>query len=115
MIFKCILGLQSQSIDFTNEFSQEDIPSGDPVLIELPRDSKSYGGQCDAVIRLKKSLYSQLKAAQLWYENVQNGLLESIFVARKVDLCMIMSKAVICVVYVYDFTFWHVHNLILIL
>ena len=28
LIFQCILGLQSQSIDFTNGFSQADIPSG---------------------------------------------------------------------------------------
>ena len=38
LILQCILGLQSQSIDFTNGFSQEDIPSGEPVFIELTRD-----------------------------------------------------------------------------
>ena len=56
---KCIMGLQSQMIDFTNDFVQEDIPSGDPVFIELPRYLKSDGGQYDIVIRLKKSLYGQ--------------------------------------------------------
>ena len=35
--FQCILGIQSQSIDFTDSFSQVDIPSGDPVFIEIPR------------------------------------------------------------------------------
>ena len=53
--FQCSIGLQSQSIDFTNAFVKEYILSGDPVFIELSRYFKSDGGQCDVVIRLKKS------------------------------------------------------------
>ena len=34
---QCVLGLQSQIIDLKNAFPQEDIPSGDPISIELPR------------------------------------------------------------------------------
>ena len=37
LILQCILGLQSQSIDFTDAFDQADIPSGETILIELPR------------------------------------------------------------------------------
>ena len=59
LILQCILGLQSQSIDFTNAFSQADIPSGEPAFIELPRNFKSDGGQHDVVIKLEKSLYGQ--------------------------------------------------------
>ena len=36
LIFQCILGLQSQSINFTDAFAQADIPSGETILIELP-------------------------------------------------------------------------------
>ena len=50
MILQCIIGLQSQRIDFTNAFAQAYIPSGEPVFIELPRDFKSDGGQHDAVL-----------------------------------------------------------------
>ena len=64
-ILQCILGLQSQSIDFTNAFDQSYIPSGEPVFIELPRDFKSDGGQHDVVLKLKKSLYGQAEAACL--------------------------------------------------
>ena len=67
LILYCIIGFQSQSIDFTNTFAQADIISGDPVLIELPRDFKSDGGQHDVVLKFKKSLYGQAKAARLWY------------------------------------------------
>ena len=65
--------LHSQSIDFTNAFSQADIPSGEPVFIELPRYFKSDGRQYDLVIRLKKILYGKAEAAHLWYEKLRNG------------------------------------------
>ena len=106
LIFQCILGLQSQSIDFTNAFAQTDIPSREPVFIELPRDFKSDGGQHDVVIKLKKSLYGQAEAAHLWYEKFLNGLLESGFVMIKVDPCLFVSKTVIFVVYMDDCLFW---------
>ena len=69
-ILQCILGLHSQSIDFTNNFSQEDIPILEPVFIEVPRYFKSDGGQFDIILRLKKIIYEQSKAARLWYENL---------------------------------------------
>ena len=67
LIFQCILGLQSQGIDFKNDFAQADIPSGEPVLIELPRDFNIDGEQDNVVLKLKKSLYGQAEAARLWY------------------------------------------------
>ena len=105
LIFQCILGLQSQSIDFTNAFAQADIPIGEPVLIELPRYFKSDGVQHDVVPKLKKSLYGQAQAARLWYEKLWNDLLERGFVVSKVDPCLFMYKTVICVVYLYDCLF----------
>ena len=70
LILKFILGLQIQSIDFKNAFSQSDIPSGEAVFIELPRYFKSGGGQYDVVIIIKKSLNGQAEAAHLWYEKL---------------------------------------------
>ena len=106
LILQCIIGLHSQSIDFTNAFDQADIPSGEPVFIEIPRNFKSDGGQRDVVIKLKKSLYGQAKAAHLWYEKFRNGLLERGFVMSKVDPFLFVSKTVICVLYVDDCIFW---------
>ena len=105
-ILKCIICFKSQSIYFKNDFDQADIPSGEPVFVELPRDFKSDGGQHDVVLKLKKSLYGQAEAARLWYEKLRNGLLERGFVMSKVDPCLFMSKTVICVVYVDDCLFW---------
>ena len=53
--FQCIIGFHSKSVDFTNEFSQADIPIGETVFIELPRYFKSDGGKYDVVLRLKKT------------------------------------------------------------
>ena len=106
LVLQRILSLKSQSIDFINAFSQADIPSGEPVLIEFPRDFKSYRGQHDVVLRRKKSLYGQAKAARIWYEKLQNGLLDHGFVMIKVDTCLFMSNTVIFVVYVDDCLLW---------
>ena len=106
LILHCILHLQSQSINFTNAIAQADIPSGEPVFVELPVDFKSDVGQHDVVLKLKKSLYGQAEAARLWYEKLRNGLLEHGFVTSKVDPCMFMSKPMICVVYVDNCLFW---------
>ena len=84
-ILQCILGLQSQSIEFTNAFAQSYNPSGEPVFVELPRGLKSDGGQHDVVLKLNKILYGRAKAARLWYEIFRNGLLERGFVMSMVD------------------------------
>ena len=102
-VLQCILGFQSQIIDFTNAFSQADNPSGQPVFIEITRDFKSDGRQCDVVIRLNKSLYGQAESARLWYEKLINGLLQRDFVMSNVYSCMFMSNTV---VYVDGCLFW---------
>ena len=75
-ILQFILGLQSQSIDLKNAFAQAHIPSGETIFIEIPSDFKSDGRSHDVVIKLKKSLYGQAKAARLWCEKLRNCLLE---------------------------------------
>ena len=70
-IFQCILCLQSQSNDFTNNFAQEDIPKGGHLFNEVARYLNNNRGQCDNVLRLKKSLYGQAKAKELWYKKLQ--------------------------------------------
>ena len=74
--------------------------------MSFPENFKSDGGQNDVVLKLKKILYGQAKAARIWYEKLRNGLLERGLVTSKVDTCLFMSKTVICVVYVDDCLFW---------
>ena len=65
LIFQCIVGFQSRSIDFKSSFAQADITSGYPVFIGIPRDLNINGVQGDVVIRLNKSLYGQAEDARL--------------------------------------------------
>ena len=67
----------------------------------------SFAGrlQFDVVLGLKKILYCQAKAARLWYEKLLNDLLDCVSVVIKVNPCLFMCKAMICVVYVYDCLF----------
>ena len=67
LIFLCIIGFQSQSINFINAFYWAVITSGKTVFIEIPRDFKIDGVQCDVVIRLEKRLYIQAEATCIWY------------------------------------------------
>ena len=53
-----------------SENQKADIPSGEPVFIGLPWDFNNDVGQHDFVIKLKKILYGQAKAARLWYEKL---------------------------------------------
>ena len=65
LILQCIIGLKSQITDFTNAFSQADIPSGETVFIEIPKDLNRDGVKYGVFIRLKKNLYGQTESAHL--------------------------------------------------
>ena len=106
LILHFIIGFQSQSINLTNSFARVYIPIREIVFHELPRDFSIDGGQCDVVLRLKKSLYGQSEAAHLWCEKLRNVLLARGFVISKVDPCLFISNIVICVVYMDDCLFW---------
>ena len=47
LIFQCIIGFYSQSIDFANAFTQVYIPIGEPVFVGLPRGLNSDGRNFD--------------------------------------------------------------------
>ena len=105
LIFQCILGLQSQISDLKNKFSQADIPNWVKIFIQISRGFKSNGEKFDVVLILNKILFVQDKDTRLWYEKLQYGLLDHGFVVRKVDLCLLMYKALVFVAYMYDCLF----------
>ena len=65
LILQCSLFLQSQSIDFANTFYLENIPSGEIVLIGLPRYFKIDVERNDVVLGLKRIIYGQDEALHL--------------------------------------------------
>ena len=106
LIFQCILGLHSKSINLTIDFVNAGIQSGDPIFIEPLRYLNIDGYQWYVVLWLKKRLHGQSKDTRLWFENLRNGLLYRNFVVSKVDPCLFMSKNIIFVVYVDYCLFW---------
>ena len=64
LILQCIIGFQSNNIDFKNDLAQADIPSGEPLYKGFNSDLV----QRDVVLRLKKSLYGEAKFSRLWDE-----------------------------------------------
>ena len=87
-------------------FAKEGCPRGEQVFIEFLRYFKSDGGQYDVVLIFNKIIYWQTEAVHLWYENLQNSLLDRGFVVRKVDPWFLMSKTVIDVLYVNNYICW---------
>ena len=58
---------------------------------------------CSQVLKI---LYVQAKATHLCYEKLKNRLLDRIFVVIKMDPYLLMSKTLVCMVYVDDCLFW---------
>ena len=68
LIFLFIIGLNSQGIEFTDDFSWGNIPKGKQVLINFSRDLNRNREKCDLVIRLNKRINGLSEVACLWYE-----------------------------------------------
>ena len=66
LIYSVLRLSESNYFDFKNTFAQADIISVEPLFIEITRDFRIYGVQHDVVLRLKKILYGESKAACLW-------------------------------------------------
>ena len=96
-----ILGLHTQSIDFSNAFAQASIPDGKDVYIEVPKGFAPTDGR-DCMMKLKKSLYGSTTALRLWYEKISKGLIDRGFVPFKMDPCLFISPTVLLVLYVDD-------------
>ena len=67
LILVCILGLNSHSIDFSNSFSQADIPKEKYFYTQIPTNFTCPKVK-DMVLNLNKSLYIQAKAPGLWQQ-----------------------------------------------
>ena len=68
LIFLFIIGLNSQGIEFTDDFSWGNIPKGKQVLINFSRGLNRNREKCDLVIRLNKRINGLSEVACLWYE-----------------------------------------------
>jgi hypothetical protein len=93
--------LHTTQIDFKNAFVQA--PLSDPIYLELPpgkwRTDPTYAGK---VLRVKKSLYGDRRAPNLWYMHLRRILEKEGFFVSSTDPCLFLRDDCLVVVYVDD-------------
>ena len=57
----CVLGLESQSIDFVLAFPQVELE--EEIYMKLPAGFEAQGADCSQVLKLKKKLYGLKQAS----------------------------------------------------
>ena len=81
-----LLGLKTESIDFSNAFVQADIPQGTNIYLEPPIGFDTP--KPNQALKLQKSLYGTSSAPRLWYEKIDKGLLDRGFKRSRIDPCL---------------------------
>ena len=85
LILQCILYLHTQScIDLTNSFNKVHIKKVVQIFNEVFRGVNISGFQCD-FFSIEENIYFQSEAAQIWYENMRNGLLDHVILEINLD------------------------------
>ena len=100
LIVCCVLGLESQSIDFVLAFPQAELE--EEIYMELPAGFEAQGADCSQVLKLKKNLYGLKQASANWYEMIKGGLERRKFTPSIIDPCVFYKKDMIVLLYVDD-------------
>ena len=90
------------SSDFKNAFTQATLPK--PIYLELPPGYvQANPGAKDKVMKIKKSLYGDCRAANLWCCMLRKSLIEDTgFTCSKMDPCLFIKNNCVVVPYVDD-------------
>ena len=104
MLFSLSIAEQwkSASIDFKNAFAQADLP--EPIYLELPPGYAQANPESrDFVLKVKKSLYGDRRAANLWYLKLRSTLENDLhFKVSELDPCLFIRSDCVIVLYVDD-------------
>ena len=95
-----IEGWSTASIDFKNAFAQATLPK--PIFLDLPPGYvQANPGAKDKVIKIKKSLCGDCRAANLWYRMLRKSLIEDRgFKCSEKDPCLFVKNNCVVVLYV---------------
>lgn len=94
------LNLETALIDFRNAFVQSDFPA--PIYCELPPTYGKNPGLKGKIMKVKKSLYGDCRAPQLWYNYLSEKLISLGFIRSDHDQCLFLRKDCIIAAYVDD-------------
>ena len=86
MILCLMLGWKSRQVDFVLAFPQANIEHD--MYMELPAGIRPRDPNKDYVLLLRKNLYGQKQASQVFYLYLKEGLKKIGFQASKVDECL---------------------------
>ena len=95
-----LLGLKTESLDFSNAFVQADLPEDQQIYIDVPLGFQSP--KPNQVLKLKKSLYGTASAPLRWYEKCDKGLRARGFKRSRFDPCLYVSKHMLICLFVDD-------------
>ena len=95
-----LLGMKSQSIDFTLAFTQAPIDT--ETYIDLPIEFEVDGRQDEYVLQLKKALYGLKQAGLNWFETLRTHLISIGFTQSTTDPCCFFRGDHILICYVDD-------------
>jgi Reverse transcriptase (RNA-dependent DNA polymerase) len=103
LILSILLSWHTRQIDFMLAYPQApietplymEVPKG-VTLNGLPRESQDY------VLQLKKNLYGQKQAGQVWYKYLRAGLEDIGFTPSLIDECVYYHGGMLFLVYVDD-------------
>ena len=97
-----IEGWATASIDFKNAFAQATLPK--PIFLDLPPGYVQANPDArDKVMKIKKSLYGDCRAANLWYRMLRKSLIDDMgFTCSEMDPCLFVKNNCIVVLYVDD-------------
>ena len=92
----------TRSIDFKNAFAQATLP--EPLYLELPPGCVQANPESrNKVMKIKKSLYGDRRAANLWYKMIRQTLIDDLnFHVSEMDPCLFVRDNCIVVLYVDD-------------
>ena len=100
LMLMLINGWSSQQVNFVLAYPQADIEC--EMFMEVPQGFHVDGSRQDYCLRLKKNLYGQKQAGQVWNQYLHDGLVARGFVQSKVDMCVYYLGSVALLIYVDD-------------
>ena len=85
-------GWETASVDFKNAFAQATLPK--PVYLDLPPGCKAANpGSHGKVMKIKKSLHGDRRAANLWCRMIRKSLVEDMgFHVSEMDPCLFIKE-----------------------
>ena len=100
LILTAINVWKMRQVDFVLAFPQANIET--KIFMEIPRGFEHNASRKTHFLKLKKNLYAQKQAGQVWNKYLHKGLIQIGFKQNKVDECVYYHGSTIMLCYMDD-------------